>query len=171
MNDRVFQRFNRLVNGKFAYSVSPWALDGTYGAWGTTSKTAGTGSIKSTALSTITTTTTLTQSFAMPVSTGTVTLALSTGFEVANNTSNATMTSEVKVYILDTGTGTATLAATWTTTTTATSQALAWTDHSADITSLVSAGGDFAIRLEHTVSKGNSIGSTTGYIDEVSIIA
>lgn len=170
VNARVFQAFNRLVNGKFAYSAFPWAVSGTYATWDSTSKTAGTGSLKNSILGATDETATFTQSFSMPVAPGTVTLQLTTGFSVTVNSGSGTATSEVNAYILDMSTGTETLIGTWTYSVGSTT-ALAWTDRSVDISSLVSAGGDFALRLTNRVTRTGLSATVNGYIDEVSIIA
>ena len=170
VNDRVFQRFNRLVNGKFVYSAAPWALTAPYPLWSGTSKTPGTGSLetyKNAVAGSVTGT--AHQTFTMPVSGGAVALSLTQGLMFANNA--GTVTNEVKVYILNTATGKETLVATWTTTSAATDYALSWVDRTVDISNIVSAGGDFGIRLVHTVTASATTGGVNGYIDEISIVA
>jgi len=162
VNDRVFQRFNRLTNGKFAYSDAPWVG----GAWSSTSKTAGTGSLKTSPTGvTLSATSTVTQAFTMPTTTVPTLLALTQGLEYLGD--SGAVSGEVKAYILNTNTGTETLVATWTLAT----YTLAWTDRSVDISSIVNGGGDFALKLVHKVTRDSNTYILNGYIDEISIIA
>ena len=179
--DRVFQTFNRMVNGRFAYSLAPWITYGgdTTHSFSAATRTAGTGSALLTKFashagaSTLTATGSILQPFTCPVPTGSVTLAVYSGMSYTIGAGTPVSTYTLKAYILNTSTGVESLVATWTSSMSATT-ALTWTARTVDITSYVSGGGEYVLRLEagiSDVSTGTGNATTNAYIDEVSIIA
>ena len=163
------QPINRIRNGSFYLNLGEWTATGGV-AYSASSATAGTGSAAlSASTATYDVTGTLSQSFSVPgLFTGQVaTLALKTA--LVTNSSNGD-TCSVTAYLLNQSTGTETNLGTWSYATN--NQTLSWTARSVDITSQVSSGGDFSLRLDLRVSNTNGIARTsTIYVDEIKIQA
>ncbi len=170
ITDRVFQPFNRLRNGSFAYSREPW---GGGGEWVTDSSTANTGSIRIKGAPSGTPGTfvgSVTQTFTVPSNPGTVSLTVKDGLRVTGNTYGATISHTLKAYVLDVSTGTETLVATWSGTYgSSLDLPLTWTDRSVDISSYLS-GGDFGLRLEMTLVNDYRVDLMEMFVDSVSIV-
>lgn len=180
LTTRVFSPFNRIANPVFAFTLQPWGTSGTNPpVWYSGSSTTGTGCAEVTATagasSSATSTGSISQAFSVPaLQTGqTVSLTLKTGFRTYTATQN--YSGYVKAYIMNCSTGTETLLGTWSYSIPSGSQLTqAWTDRSVDITSHLSAGGDFVVRFELQAAATNSgAGSIyTGVaVDEVKVIA
>jgi predicted phage tail protein len=163
------QPINRIRNGSFYLNLGEWTATGGV-AYSASSATAGTGSAAlSASTATYDVTGTLSQSFSMPgLFTGQVaTLALKTALVTNSNNGD---TCSVTAYLLNQSTGTETNLGTWSYATN--NQTLSWTARSVDITSQVSSGGDFSLRLDLRVSNTNGIARTsTIYVDEIKIQA
>ncbi|BDU72405.1 host specificity protein J [Mesoterricola silvestris] len=170
VNTRVFQTYNRISNGFFYRNLAPWATTAGLLAYNTTSSGTGTGSAMLTVTGTfLGVNDSLSQTFISPaLQPGqTVTLDFKTGW--ATNSTSGLSNSYVKAYIVNLSTGTETLLATYNYT--HSGQSLAWTQRSVSITSYVSAGGEFGIRLECDVEDNNSTTKTASlYVDEVKVI-
>jgi hypothetical protein len=174
VNSRI-QPVNRIINGYFYTDLNGWSTSGanppTYQA---ASATSGTGSAAQYFVGGFgyTKAGNLTQSFSMPqpFSGQTVSLAYKTGY-YGNGANSGSDVCTIQVYILNQSTGTETLLATHTYSNA--NVALAWTARSVDITSYVSAGGQFSIRFAMTVNDSHGAGSFTNgvYVDEVTVIA
>ena len=138
--------------------------------WNASSAAAGTGSATVTGVSSAYDLTgSLYQCFNLPPAqpSQTINLTLNTGL-VTNDSSGSTCS--VTAYLLNQSTGTETNLGTWSYS--AASQTLAWTGRTVNITSYVSGGGDFSLRLDLRVTNGSGIArSTTIYVDSVKIIA
>jgi hypothetical protein len=164
--DRVFQTFNRVGNGLLAYGMAPWGSTAppTYGV----GRTAGLGSLGAASPSEGGTyTLSVYQSLSLPklYPGQVVNLDLYTGF---NALGSLTKSGYIKAYLLDSS-GTETLLNTWTYSTTST-QSMTWTQRITNISSNVSAGGDYVIRFEISAT-GTSTGGGAVAICEIKVIA
>ncbi len=172
VNTRLFTAYNRILNGHFYKNLHNWTVDpnGTAVNWNASSAATGTGSATVTGVtSSYDLTGSLYQCFNLPPSpsSAVINLTLNTGL-VTNDSSGSTCS--VTAYLLNQSTGTETALATWSYS--AASQTLAWTARSVNITSYVSGGGDFSLRLDMRVTNGSGVArSTTIYVDSVEIIA
>jgi hypothetical protein len=174
VNSRI-QPVNRIINGYFYTDLNGWSTSGaTPPTYQAASATSGTGSAAQYFVGGFgyTKAGNLTQSFSMPqpFPGQTVSLAYKTGY-YGNGANSGSDVCTIQVYILNQSTGTETLLATHTYSNA--NVALAWTARSVDITSYVSAGGQFSIRFAMTVNDSHVAGSFTNgvYVDEVTVIA
>jgi hypothetical protein len=166
--DRVFQTFNRVGNGLLAYGMFPWGYSTdppTYGY----GRTAGLGSLEADGpvneMGTYTCS--VYQSISLPklYPGQVVNLDLYTGFAASKL---GTKSGYVKAYLLDSS-GTEALINTWNYSTDST-QSMTWTQRITDISSNVSAGGDYVIRFE--ISATNLAGGASSVaICEIKIVA
>ena len=167
VNSRVMTAVNRILNGTFYIDVaSGWAQQNNYWVWNSASSTTGGGS------ATLVTTAfpygdRLVQGLSTPPTNQTVNLTLSTAMTSA---ANDVATGSVKAYLFDCATGTETLLATWSYSGTRPTTP-SWTAQSVDITSSVSAGGDFVLRLAGTIATGTGGDTVTLFVDNVKIVS
>jgi hypothetical protein len=165
--DRVFQTFNRVGNGLLAYGMAPWGSTDPLTGTGV-GRTAGLGSLgASSPTEGGTYTCSVYQSLSLPklYPGQVVNLDLYTGFGASGT---GTKSGYIKAYLLDSS-GTETLLNTWNYSTTST-QSMTWTQRITDISSNVSAGGDYVIRFEMSAT-GSDKGGGGVAICEIKIIA
>lgn len=164
---RVMTAVNRILNGTFYIDVaSGWSQQNNYWVWNSASSTTGGGSA-------VLTTTAwpygdrLVQGFSTPPTAQTVNLTLSTAM---TSSGGGTATGNVKAYLFDCATGTETLLATWSYSG-AQPTTPSWTARTVDITSYVSAGGDFVLRLAGTIATGTGGETVTLFVDNVKVVS
>jgi hypothetical protein len=161
VNTRAMTAYNRILNGSFYYDKTGWTdNNGTFPfTWISTGYDSNSGCIGMVTTATGTTQASrCSQPFNAPPTNATVTLSL--WVKVDANMTSATVT----VTLFNTATGTATNVLNNVNVVSYTS----WMNLTADITSLVSAGGDFVLQL-FANGKATTAGQTV-YIDNVKII-
>ncbi len=172
VNTRNMTAYNRILNGHFYKNLHNWTVDpnGTAVNWNASSASAGTGSATVTGVtSSYDLTGSLYQCFNLPPSPSSAVINLTLNTALVTNDSSGS-TCSVTAYLLDQSTGTETALATWSYS--AAAQTLVWTARSVNITSYVSGGGDFSLRLDMRVTNTAGVArSTTIYVDSVKIVA
>ena len=160
MATRTMTKYNRILNGSFYWDKTGWTdNNGTFPfTWLSTGYDTGSGCIGMvTTGTTITQISRVSQPFNSPPTTNTVSLSLWAKVDAGMTTAS------VGAYLYNTTTGTVTTVISVNTVT-----YTSWTNLTADITSLVSGGGDFVLQIYangHATTSGQTV-----YIDKISII-
>jgi hypothetical protein len=176
VNNRSMTAFNRINNGSFYKRVAPWTWLNGVGNSGVSAitQTAGTGSAMISAAATTSASSTksdeLLQTFNCPPSNQTLTLYWSAATAGSNSYSDGG-TASISLYLFNHKTGVETLIDSWSQTLTTQITTPTWSNRSVDVTSILSGGGEFSVRVVLTAyaatstSGGNSVAV---YLDSVS---
>lgn len=166
VNNRIFTAYNRILNGGFYSNLNGWSQNNANTAWNSATDVSGLGSVAvNVTTGTVPKAGSIIQPFSCPPTTATVNLTLKTAVSApASVTSSGTY---VKAYITNMSTGVETLLATWNYSTAPTSPS--FTSRSVDVTSYVSAGGDFALRIELSIQTPISGDSCLIYARDIKI--
>lgn len=178
--DRAMTTCNRILNGLFFYTILPWSGAGTdVPTYSAVSKTAGTGSAHTGATATGGTTKTfsgsIVQSFVIPKPAVGQNVEIRFQYGVAVNSNTDSSDYSISVYIINYYTGVESLIDSVAGSFAAGGQSLTWAQKiTSSVYSLISAGGDFGLRISMSGSvthPGSGAASTIDvYIDEVFLI-
>lgn len=168
---------NRIVNGRFWTSLTPWAATGTVPPTLGTGSSANSGGVVNYAAQSVSVSVTsdgsVSQAFSIQALAGTQNLTFKTACWLESLAAQNANTGFVKVYLFDGQNNTETLIGTYNFT--ASSSTPTWTQQTIDVTSYLPIQGDYGIRFEiqaFTDNTGGSAGSKGTYtgVDDVQLV-